>query len=249
MKKILVLFWMLSPLALALPVPDEDLNLDDFLSPDEILGEVTQGTWEFDFEALIEPAKRKPVPQSSAILSLQQSHQKYKLNPLNEYPLVVVINKATQGKTAQRMVVYRNGKRHGVFVVSTGREKPEVAKSGKRYTSVTPLGWFTPTRLVRNHVSATWQARMDFSIFFIGGIATHAAAKESLKDLGRRASGGCVRLQPQQARFLFDEVMSMGKGWVTRYDRSGKPLRNKKGQIQKIHTWKMLILVVNQPAA
>ena len=207
-------------------------NLDDFLSPDEILQEIEDSSDEVlgmdEILDFFEPLQAPLSPQRN--LSLQESTQIYGVNWLKHYPLVLVINTSQKGPQAQRMTVYRNGRKSGVYVISSGREKWEKAKSGKRYFSRTPVGWFTPTRLVKNHYSSTWQAPMDYSMFFIGGIATHAAVKASEKELGKRASGGCVRLLRAQARDLFVTTQANGMARVPRFDRSGRPVYKKKSK-------------------
>lgn len=226
-----------------------ETNLDDLLSPNEILQEIEESNSYSELDEALdffEPLSAALSPQRN--LSLQESSEIYGINWFQEYPLVLVINTAQKGPTAQRMIVYKNGSRSGVYVISTGREKAEKAKSGKRYYSRTPLGWFIPTRLVKNHYSTTWQAPMDFSVFFNGGIATHAAVKKSEKDLGKRASGGCVRLIKSQAQDVFNTTRNNGLGWVPRFDRSGRPILKKKSKnIDYRNQYQTLIYVTNQP--
>lgn len=224
-------------------------NLDDHMSPDEILEELEQleSPEEFvELFELFEPLQATLSPQRN--LSLQESKEIYGVNWIKEYPLVLVINKAQKGPTAQRMIVYKNGRKAGTYVVSTGREKSEVSKSGKRYFSRTPVGWFVPTKLVKNHYSVTWQSPMDYSVFFIGGIATHAAVKSSEKDLGKRASGGCIRLLRSQAQDIFNTTRGLGIGKVPRFDRLGRPIYKKKSKIlERRNQLQTLIIVTDQP--
>ena len=49
---------------------------------------------------------------------------------------------------------------------------------------------------------------MPHSIFFLGGYAIHATY--DVKNLGRPASHGCIRLAPQNARWLFNIVREEG---------------------------------------
>lgn len=225
-------------------------NLDDLISPDEILQEIeeSEGLHANLDEALdfFEPLNATLSPQRK--LTLEESAEIYGINWLAEYPLVLVINTAQSGPTAQRMIVYKNGRRAGVYVISTGRHQWENAKSGRRYFSSTPEGWFPPTRLVKNHFSVTWQAPMDFSIFFNGGIATHAAAPASERDLGKRASGGCVRLLRNQAQDLFDTTRNNGVGLVPQFDRAGHPVFKKDSrEITYVKQHKTLFYVTHQP--
>ena len=239
------------------------LHLDDLMSPDEIYQEL-QNSEEFQIEErehlspergfelqspldLLNLLSRQQnrAPELSPLLP-EESAQRYGLDWFREFDFVIVINKATQGPTAQRALVYVRGQHYATFAVSTGREKNEVAKSGKRYFSTTPTGWYSPTFLSRNHVSSLWRVRMPFAVFFTGGIATHAALPGSYKDLGKRASGGCVRLRTDDARWIFETVQSAGKGMVPRFHRNGEPVRDRNGHIQYAQNWRSLIIVVNR---
>jgi len=100
--------------------------------------------------------------------------------------------------STQRMAVYTNGRLHYHWPVSTGR---------RRYS--TPLGTFRPTRLERDWYSRKYNwSPMPHSIFFYGGVAIHGTYHTHL--LGRRASRGCVRLAPRNARRLFNLVRRYG---------------------------------------
>jgi hypothetical protein len=102
-------------------------------------------------------------------------------------------------KSAQRMIVSRDGAALYDWPVSTGLRSYE-----------TPSGQFTPFRMERDHFSREWDdAPMPNSIFFTReGHAIHGT--EHLRNIGRPASHGCVRLEPQNARMLFDLVKAEG---------------------------------------
>jgi lipoprotein-anchoring transpeptidase ErfK/SrfK len=83
--------------------------------------------------------------------------------------------------------------------VSTGR-------NGYR----TPIGDFKPYVLKKMHYSKKYDnAPMPNSIFFHGGYAIHATY--DIKNLGRPASHGCIRLSPQNAKWLYQIVQETGK--------------------------------------
>lgn len=83
--------------------------------------------------------------------------------------------------------------------VSTGREG-----------YATPRGIYQPYLLKPMHYSSKYDnAPMPNSIFFHGGYAIHAT--EAINNLGRPASHGCVRLHPQNARWLYQIVKEYGK--------------------------------------
>lgn len=73
----------------------------------------------------------------------------------------------------------------------------------------TPIGNFQPYLLKKMHYSRKYDnAPMPHSIFFHGGYAIHATT--DTKRLGRPASHGCIRLSPQNARWLFTIVKEYG---------------------------------------
>jgi hypothetical protein len=95
-------------------------------------------------------------------------------------------------KSTQRMIVSIDGAPVHNWPVSTGT---------RRYD--TPSGQFKPFRMERHHFSREWDnAPMPHSIFFTQvGHAIHGTTH--LRAIGRPASHGCVRLEPQNARLLF----------------------------------------------
>jgi len=99
---------------------------------------------------------------------------------------------------SQTMRVYVGGTLRHTWRVSTGR---------RGYT--TPSGSYRPTRLERMWHSRKYHwSPMPHSIFFRGGYAIHGT--NETKRLGRRASHGCIRLAPSNARRLFSLVSRHG---------------------------------------
>jgi hypothetical protein len=98
----------------------------------------------------------------------------------------------------QKMHVRHNGETVYRWDVSSGRAGFE-----------TPPGRYQPTRMYRKYNSRTYDnAPMPYSIFFVGGYAIHGTA--DLKNLGRIASHGCVRLDTANAQTLFELVKAVG---------------------------------------
>ncbi len=82
--------------------------------------------------------------------------------------------------------------------VSTGR---------KGY--ITPSGNYQPYMLKKLHYSKKYDnAPMPYSIFFHGGYAIHATGE--VERLGSPASHGCIRLELQNARWLYRIVKEFG---------------------------------------
>jgi hypothetical protein len=109
---------------------------------------------------------------------------------LNRSKVVIIVNKSNFGSTAQTVRVYVDARLVYNFKTSTGREKTEIARSGNKTRTTTPIGYYRPYLLERNHFSKQWKADMPFTIFFNGGIALHATTKSHYPQLGTRASGG-----------------------------------------------------------
>jgi L,D-transpeptidase catalytic domain len=108
--------------------------------------------------------------------------------------VVVAINKA-----AQRVSVFVDGAQRYSWAVSTG------VRGGPHN------GSYRPQRLERSWYSRKYhRAPMPHSIFFDGNYAIHGTVH--VRNLGRRASKGCVRLHPANAAVLFDLVRRNGAG-------------------------------------
>ena len=90
--------------------------------------------------------------------------------------------------------------------------------SSARSGFVTPRGSYRPQRLEKMHYSRKYHmSPMPHSIFFRGGYAIHGT--NSLRELGRPASHGCIRLAPGNAAKLYAMVQAEG----ARISISGTP--------------------------
>ena len=75
---------------------------------------------------------------------------------------------------------------------------------------VTPVGSYQPQYLEKMHYSRRYHnSPMPHSIFFKGNFAIHGT--NSIRRLGRRASHGCVRLHPRNAKKLYTLIQQHGK--------------------------------------
>lgn len=100
--------------------------------------------------------------------------------------------------SAQKMIV----RLHGVVV-------HEWPISSGRGSYRTPLGTFRPQSMRVRHFSSLFNnAPMPYSIFFHGHYAVHGTT--DIKNLGRPASHGCVRLHPANAQVLFELIQKQG---------------------------------------
>ena len=101
--------------------------------------------------------------------------------------------------STQTMTVSVNGRVKHRWPVSSGK---------KGYT--TPTGTYRPGRMYREYYSRKYDGSpMPHSIFFRGGYAIHGTGYT--RSLGRRASHGCIRLHPSNARALYDLIRAHGK--------------------------------------
>ncbi|MEL6064411.1 MULTISPECIES: L,D-transpeptidase [unclassified Methylobacterium] len=104
-------------------------------------------------------------------------------------------------KSTQRMEVTVDGQPRYSWPVSTGVESYD-----------TPSGSYRPFRMERTHFSKEWDdAPMPFAMFFTNqGHAIHGT--NHVRNLGRAASHGCVRLSVRNAATLFNLVKAEGMG-------------------------------------
>ena len=83
----------------------------------------------------------------------------------------------------------------------------KVSTGGEGYR--TPTGSFKPTRMHEMWYSRKYDnAPMPHSVFFHGGYAVHATPH--VRNLGRPASHGCVRLHPDAASDFYRLVEAFG---------------------------------------
>ena len=93
---------------------------------------------------------------------------------------------------------WRTGDPFATWTVST-------ARPGYR----TPAGSYKPYVLDRMHYSNLYAyTPMPYSMFFLRGYAIHATTE--VRNLGRPASHGCVRLRLDNAKVLFELVSQHG---------------------------------------
>lgn len=115
------------------------------------------------------------------------------VEPLGEHEVIIRIDKSDQKMYVETPTDYFE------WDVSTG-------KKGYR----TPTGVFQPYLLRPMHYSSKYNnAPMPHSIFFLGGYAIHGT--NEVKKIGSPASRGCIRLEPRNARWLFQIVKEYGK--------------------------------------
>jgi hypothetical protein len=181
------------------------------------------------------------------------------------YDLFMYVSKANRQPMGQRMFIFErdaNGQvvPYAEWRVSTGREQWE-ERNGRRSFTATPEGVFRldPDRFHVEYYSRTYDnAPMPYAMFFDmrtkgypTGLAIHAAASASkIARLGRRDSGGCVRLSPKNAKELFYKIRNTTSGMVPVFaesggstDRWGKASRDRDGNIRLTEGYKALLMI------
>lgn len=143
-------------------------------------------------------------------------------NLMRYFDVVLYVSKAGEGAWAQHMFIFHRASDGSLVYeknipVSTGREQRE------KYFTDTPAGIFEldPARFEPMHHSHTWHgAPMAWAMFLNFtlhnrqvGIALHSAGPH-IAELGHRASGGCVRLPPDQASELYHRFQNEDRGMV-----------------------------------
>ena len=100
--------------------------------------------------------------------------------------------------TRQSMNVNVGGTHYATWPISTGRQGYG-----------TPAGTYRPQSMHKMHYSRRYNMTpMPHSIFFYHGFAIHGTSE--VRNLGRPASHGCIRLSPQNARALYGLVSRYG---------------------------------------
>ncbi len=187
---------------------------------------------------------------------------------LSNFSLFLYVSKADNGPWAQRLYVFRKDDGGNLSMLynwpaSTGREKIEIAADGTRQPSFTPQGYYQldPGRMYKNHFSGQWHQPMPYAMFFNWesqglqtGLAIHGATGIEVRELGSRASAGCIRIAPENAALLFNLIRTEYKGLAPRfaYDRrtatmsnQGVMMHDAAGNLQMADGYKVLVFVEN----
>jgi lipoprotein-anchoring transpeptidase ErfK/SrfK len=117
-------------------------------------------------------------------------------------------------KSTQVMNVYVSGELRHTFPVSTGRPGHPTPDLDLR-----PQGPLYVKYRSTKYPEGDYQGlgNMPYAVFLKGGYAIHGTTPGSFKKLGTRASHGCIRLHPEDAKVFYELVKSIGleNTWVT----------------------------------
>jgi lipoprotein-anchoring transpeptidase ErfK/SrfK len=210
-------------------------------------------------------------PPSAAELARVTQHFRSSLTKemLANFELFLYVSKADRGIAAQRMYVFQKQDSGDLVLlhnwpVSTGRELVEYAPNGTKAPSYTPAGYYEldPKRMYVHHFSGQWKQPMPYAMFFNWedhgyqtGLAIHGASgAEDIGLLGTRASAGCVRIAPENARVLFSLIKNNYKGLMPKfaYDKRTATMSNqgvlvhaRDGSLEMAQGYKVLVFIEN----
>lgn len=180
-----------------------------------------------------------PKPTSYQLAPFSISDLEYK--PwLKAFKYIIVVNKSKEGPSKQTITIYEDGYKIKSEKISSGREIFERARETedeKRpdtpYWSITPTGYFNVKWLSKNHKSSSWKVAMPWAVFFDlkNGIALHEVPRAYVKNLGTRASGGCVRLTSTLAQEVFERIQKTAGAKVPQVRQDGTPVLDKNRNI------------------
>jgi len=200
------------------------------------------------------PDSLTPPPDFQARPFQESDFQTYPW--LKEFTNVIVINKAAEGVDSQNLRLYQNGVLKRFTKTSTGRETYEKGcnpgQDPKRdhcsiraYWSTTPVGYFDVDKLDEHYFSNLWKTWMPYAVFFEAGIATHQAPAGTEAKLGKRASGGCIRLHPNYASVIYNDVQKAGMGLIPVIKRDGTLKLTAQGDVVREQGYRTLVIVQN----
>jgi len=209
-------------------------------------------------------------PPSPVEISRVLTHLKVSLTKelFENFGMFLYVSKADRGPWSQRMFVFEKQAGGDLnllysFPVSTGLEVLTPGPNGSLLRTNTTPGYYEldPDRMYWRYHSSQWDQSMPYAMFFNWehggvqtGLAIHAATSKDIAQLGARASAGCVRLHPQNARLLYKLIRSNYRGLAPRfaYDRrtatmanDGLLMHDKAGNLEFAEGYKVLVLIEN----
>jgi len=121
----------------------------------------------------------------------------------------IVVHKSMKARGYQFLTVSVDGSVQFEAPVSTAWERIAQAKTGA-YRASTPPGTFYPDAIEPKRFSNKWQVWLTNVIRFNSGIWIHSTTPEHYAELGAPASGGCVRMHPNDSKVVWDIVDKYG---------------------------------------
>lgn len=149
----------------------------------------------------------KKSDDKSAANATENQRLKLAFGIEDDAEVVIVVNRAPKGTVAgaQTLKAYHYGQLVKEIKISTGA-----------WGHATPVGYFRPTytnhmRIYQNYYSGAYSGSpMKWAVFFNGGIALHSTTTSNYRNLGSRASHGCVRMTMDDAKEINELIRSSG---------------------------------------
>ncbi len=121
---------------------------------------------------------------------------------------------ARVSKKEQMLYLYIDGKMVDTFKVSTGDKRHETP-----FMDLRPSGPVFKKYTSRKFPGGNYNGlgNMPYVVFIRGGYALHGTTRGNIPKLGKKASHGCVRLHPDNAK-IFNELVrraGLANTWVT----------------------------------
>lgn len=117
-------------------------------------------------------------------------------------------------KSTQTLYLYIEGELKDSFKVSTGIRKYETP-----HLNLKPAGPVIKKYTSRKYPGGNYQGlgNMPYAVFLRGGYAIHGTTPGNFAKLGTKASHGCIRLHPDNAKIFYGLVKRIGLNntWVT----------------------------------
>ncbi|MBL7774137.1 MAG: L,D-transpeptidase [Chitinophagaceae bacterium] len=117
-------------------------------------------------------------------------------------------------KKKQRLYLYIDGVAVDTFKVSTGDKAHETPTFDTK-----PNGLMFQKYTSKKYPGGSYNGlgNMPYVVFIKGGFAIHGTTVGNFKKLGTKASHGCVRLHPDNAKLFFELVKATGPNdtWIT----------------------------------
>lgn len=117
-------------------------------------------------------------------------------------------------KKDQRLRLYLDGQLVDTFKVSTGDRKHETPLFDRR-PSGPSFQKYTSKKFPGGNYNGL--GNMPYVVFISGGYGIHGTTRGNISKLGKKASHGCIRLHPDQAKIFFELVRKVGieNTWIT----------------------------------
>lgn len=181
------------------------------LTPEEVSADVAEMKALNGIDNNVENARITWNPANSAGKIVIKVHMISSTNPKEH--LEVFRQETANPDSLTPINIFDNGSSNVALVSTANFNKFQNCGKSKNRPCTTPTGDFNIDLMeVMHHSSRFQNAPMPWSMFFMGsvGIAIHGATPSEYKDLGKKASHGCVRIHPDNGHLLYNLIKSEG---------------------------------------